>query len=162
MTNKKNKKHYQTPIKPICINPWSFRCYMNNRGDDIIDDWKKTLSPKGRANFDSILKILKDQPRESWRRPLACGIGDNIFVIHFKDENGSKYRPTGNFLDIYHSFVITTKATEKDGNYIPSDYAAIASSRKREVDADPTNKSCACFANISVAYVPSINPAGLV
>ena len=129
--DKKNKKHYQIPIKPIHILPWSFRCYINNRGDDIIDEWKRSLSPKGRANFDSVLKILKDQPKESWRRPSACGIGDNIFVIHFKDENRSQHRPTGNFLDIYNSFVITTKVEEKDGNYIPSDYATIASTRKR-------------------------------
>lgn len=160
---KKNKNdHYQDVIKPTSITPWGFRCYLDLRGNDVIDEWKITLSKKARANFDSILKILKDQPKENWIRPKAVGIGHNIFVIHFKDENRSQYRPTGNFLDIYNSFVITTKVIEKDGNYIPSNYAAIAGDRRVEVNNNPDSRSRPCFAHVSTPFIANKYAKGLV
>lgn len=159
---KNNKKHYQEPIKPTAIAAWGYRCYVDDRGNDIIDEWKKSLSPKARANFDSTLKILKDQPKSSWLRPNACAIGDNIFVIHFKDENRSQYRPTGNFLDNYNSFVITTKVIERDGKYIPSNYAVVAATRRDEVSKSPDARSKSCFAHVSIACLPSSHSKGMV
>lgn len=149
---KNNNKHYQKPIEPSKPLPFGYRCYIDKKGINIIDQWKQEISKRGLANLDSVLKILKDQPRASWNRPHACSIGDNIYVIHFKDETGKQYRPTGNFLDEYNSFVITTKVLEKGNQYDPSNYIDTAKHRKNEVISNPECHSHACFASITTPY----------
>jgi hypothetical protein len=136
--------------------PIGFRCYVKN-GKDIIDEWKQTISKKGRVNFDVVLTFLKDQPKANWNRPKAASIGNNIYVIHFKDESRKQYRPCGNFLDSHNSFVITTPVIEKGGNYDPSTYEDIANTRKTEVLSDPNRYSTPCFTHISVPCIATDN-----
>lgn len=142
--------------KPSLIPPIGFRCYTKN-DIDIIDEWKQDLSKKARVNLDVVLTFLKDQPKLNWNRPKAVSIGNNIYVIHFKDENRTQYRPCGNFLDSHNSFVITTPAIEKGNKYDPSNYETIANTRKNEVLANPDGFSRPCFAHISLPCVSESN-----
>ena len=136
--------------------PIGFRCYLKN-GKDIIDEWKSNISKKGQVNFDVVLTFLKDQPKSQWNRPNAASIGNNIYVIHFKDENRTQYRPCGNFLDSHNSFVITTPAIEKGGKYDPKNYEDIANARKTEVIGDPDKFSTPCFTYISIPFIACDN-----
>ncbi|MDO9404897.1 MAG: hypothetical protein Q7T87_12765 [Polaromonas sp.] len=102
--------------------PWEFRHYLTDSGRNDMEKWDANLSKRGRANRDTAMRYLRNQPIERWTRPEASSIGDHLYVIHFKDENGSAHRLCGFFDLDYHAFVICVTIIEKDGKYKPKDY----------------------------------------
>lgn len=124
---------------------WKFHCFLDHRGKDVLADWHRTLSTKGRANFARARDQLKDQPKTSWDRPHASPLGNHIYVIRFKDENRTQHRAFGHFADEHHAFVITLYGEEKDGCYSPSNYSERASLNKDVCDRDFAGRTKPCF-----------------
>lgn len=113
-------------------------------GEGVITAWikKSRLSKKSQAKLDRSLDQLKQLPKTSWSKPQpASSLGDSIYVIRFKDVNGSQLRIFGHFYDDHCAFVMTLHGYEKDNVYYPSDYAKVAQRHKAECDKDFLGKT---------------------
>lgn len=104
------------------LQPWKFLHYLSKSGRNDIAAWDVDLSKKARANRNTAMRYLKVQPSDRWSRPLASPLGDHLYVIHFRDENGSAHRLCGFFDADHHAFVICVTIIEKDGKYKPENY----------------------------------------
>jgi hypothetical protein len=104
------------------LTPWRIRCYLRESGKNDAEKWYSKLTVKGKARLASRLRYLIERSQSDWVRDQAVTLGDNLAVIHLKDENGSEHRLTGYFDVEHHSFVICVYGFEKDGVYNPPDY----------------------------------------
>lgn len=124
---------------------WQWCCRLDERGNDVIDEWVRGLSKKARMNFERQRDHLSQLELGRWSRPQACAIGDHIYVIHFKDESGMQWRPCGH-IDLGRSaFVFTVVAYEKDRVYHPSDYVERAKRHRDSITADFHRHAGFCF-----------------
>jgi len=116
---------------------WNYHERLEN-AEGVISSWikKSRLSKKGQMNLERSLDQLKQQPKQNWSRPTASSLGNSIYVIRFKDENGTQHRVFGHFFDEHHSFVITLNGYEKDNAYHPHDYKEIVQGHKTVCDKD--------------------------
>lgn len=74
---------------------WTFRCYLTERGTDVIDEWYREQSEALQAKFDTRLRYLRQHPRSDWVRPYfdtlrkkCAGLGEIRFAW-----NKVQYRP---------------------------------------------------------------------
>src|SRR4051812_23098902 len=111
---------------------WKFRCYVNARGEDIIDNWLERVSVVGKANLDRTLEHLRVQPKDRWSRPHASPLGDHVYVIRFKDQNRTQHRLFGYFDDQHSAFVISVPGIERDDVYEPANPFRIVDSRRSD------------------------------
>lgn len=111
--------------------------------EGVISEWIKTshLSNKSQAKMDRSLDQLKQLPKTSWSRPHASSLGNSIYVIRFKDVNGTQLRVFGHFFDDHKAFVMTFEGYEKDNVYYPSTYPKMAQRHKADCDKDFSNKT---------------------
>lgn len=124
---------------------WTFKCYVNWRNRDVIDEWHGDLSATARANFQRAREHLSAQPKAAWSRPHASPLGNHIYVIRFKDESRMQHRVCGHFPEDRDFFVMTLPAIEKDDKYEPSNYIQLATTRKNECDAGLNERARGCF-----------------
>lgn len=137
----KSKNHHIT--KPFEHPPWNFH-EITDRGLGAISTWigNARWSDKTRANFDRSIEQLRPLPKRLWSKPNpASKIGDNTYVIRFKDVTAAQLRFFGHFFDGHNSFVITIEGFEKDDVYYPKNYQALAQSRRNECDKDFPGKT---------------------
>lgn len=137
----KNKR--QLIAKPVAHSPWNFH-EITGRGLGAISSWIESAnwSDKTRANFDRSIEQLRPLPKQLWSKPNpASKIGDNTYVIRFKDVTAAQLRFFGHFFDSHNSFVITTQGFEKDDVYYPKNYQALAQSRRVDCDKDFSGKT---------------------
>lgn len=139
---------------------WNFHCSLRERGDHAIESWRVRLTRKGRAKLDRALDHLKHQPKDEWSRPHASPLGDHIYVIRFKDENGTPWRLFGHFYDAHHSFVATLGGTERDGQYLPDDYGERCASAKLHCDGDFDARTHACLRGCRICSAAGISTVG--
>ena len=108
---------------------WLFRCMLSERNTCVIKSWLMKQSVKARANLDRTIEHLAPLPPQYWARPQASPIGDNIYVIHLKNENREQLRIFGHFSGkgtAEASFVMTLEGYEKDNVYHPQNYEVAA------------------------------------
>lgn len=125
---------------------WTFRCYVDARGANPVGDWLGTLSAKGRANLKRALEHLRQKHQVEWERPHSSPLGNNIYVIRFKDENRTQWRIYGEHEPARSCFVFTNSGTERGGVYDPpsSTCCSIASKRMVECRNDWDGRTCGC------------------
>jgi len=103
--------------------PWNIRLFITSTDRNELAIWDSTLSVKGRARRDVAIKFLRVQPSTRWSRPQSSPLGDNCYVIRFKDQTGFQHRLFG-YQDIkHHAFVICFEGYEQNDEYHPADYA---------------------------------------
>ena len=56
---------------------WTFRCYLDSRGSDVIDEWYRAQPDALQAKFDTRMRYLQQQPRSSWIRPYFDTLSDD-------------------------------------------------------------------------------------
>jgi hypothetical protein len=150
MTKKKTKVSAYTPPAPPDMGKseahpsWQFRCMIDQRDRCVIKPWLADLSLKGQASLDRAIEHLAQQPQQSWTRPHASKIGDNIYVIHCHDENRTQHRPFGHFHPADHSAVLTLTGYEKDNTYYPKNYVRTTADRCTQCNADHTRCTTRC------------------
>jgi hypothetical protein len=113
---------------------WKFFCYRDDRGKNVVGDWLVTevKSKKAQQNLRRTLEHLSMKEKDAWKKPQASGgLGNHIYVIRFKDENGTQWRIYGGHDDDRKCFVLTNYGTERGGKYIPpvGDCVALAARR---------------------------------
>ena len=132
--------------------PWTWFCFVDRRGKDVIDAWHAGLSVVARANFSRARDHLSQLRFELWSKPHpASSIGHHIYVIRFKDESSKQWRVFGHSVASRRAFVMSFIATEKDNVYIPSDSAARAKKHQGIVASDFAKSTCPCFPKLKTA-----------
>ena len=112
------------PVIPNAKPPWNYHESINQKGEPVVSYFLvgANFSKKTQANLDRTLDHLRDQPKSNWSRPMASPLGDNIYVIRFKDVTGMQLRLFGHFHEPHTAFVLTLTGYEKDDQYVPPDY----------------------------------------
>lgn len=118
--------------------PWNFH-EQRDRSGAVITLWISSshLSKKSQARLERALDQLRHMPKTSWSKPApASNIGDQTYVIRFKDESGMQHRVFGHFHDPHLAFVLTFSGYEKDDVYYPSNYQDVAQRHRLACEAD--------------------------
>jgi hypothetical protein len=130
---------------------WLYRCYVDHRGKSIVADWVKSKSKKAQMNLRRTLEHLSQKPRETWERPQSSSLGNHIYVIRFKDENGTQWRIYGEH-DLQHKcFVLCCTGTERGNIYDPPSETCCATtvSRMAECRESWDTRTCSCLSESS-------------
>lgn len=116
---------------------WTFRCYVDGRGVDVIDEWYLVQPDDLQAKFDTRMRYLQQQPRAKWTRPHFDVLGEEcvgLGELRFEWKN-IQYRligcPSGKL--IYTWLMV---AIEKGDRFEPRDTCGICQRRKREAESD--------------------------
>lgn len=151
MSKKKSRGTSLTPaFQPPTVDTsathssWQFRCKIDHRDRCVIKPWLAKLSTAGQASLDRTVQHLAPLPQEVWTRPQASKIGDNIYVIHLRDENRTQHRTFGHFHPSDHSAVLTLTGYEKDGTYFPDNYERITAEHRTSCDANHDRLTIRC------------------
>jgi len=149
LSNNNNKK---SKLKEYVSNSsWNFH-ELSDRKIGVITKWIKDAkwSVKTRANFDRSIDQLRHVSKMNWSKPNpASKIGDETYVIRFKDVTSMKLRLYGHFFEPHKTFVLTTTGYEKDNVYYPENYEIVAQSHRTICDKDfrnttiPFEETCA-------------------
>lgn len=123
---------------------WHFRCYLDGRGMDVIDEWRNAQEEALQAKFDQRLRYLRQQPRSEWKRPQfalltakCAGLGE----IRMEYKN-VQHRVLGcNTGDMEYSWL--AHAIEKGGKFVDHKTCETAIIRAQEAKKD-RNKTHAC------------------
>ena len=133
----------EQPVKAV-VSVWEYRLYVTPSGRNDIAKWDAKLSARARAKRNTNMKFLRDKPATQWSRPSASPISDNVYVIRFKDENGSEHRMFGYHDLQYHAFVICFEGYEKDNVYYPTDYEERVKKFRTEIAGKFDERTIAC------------------
>ena len=136
---------YPNSFRMSLIENWKFLCYRNASGKNQISPHLVRLSKSGIMKLRRTLEHLQVKPQTAWSRPQASPTGNNIYVIHFTDENRTQHRLFGHHEITFQEFVITLFGVEKDGKYAPANYISICTDRKCECLAAPRKHKCSCL-----------------
>jgi hypothetical protein len=116
---------------------WTFRCYLTERGIDVIDELYSGQPEALQAKFDTRLRYLRQHPRSDWVRPYfdtlsrkCAGLGEIRF-----EWNKVQYRPIG-FASGEMEFTLVFVAQEHGKRFVPATTCQISQNRKAEVLAD--------------------------
>lgn len=115
---------------------WNFHSLKTDKGAIAGDIWDPALTKRGLASRDRALDRLQQQPKSNWSRPNASPLGDNKYVIRFKDETGLPRMYFGHFYDDHEVFVITLTGHEKNSKYQPHNYLSECSKHQIHCSAD--------------------------
>jgi hypothetical protein len=126
---------------------WTFRCYVHERGKNVVMDWLNGLSKKAMVNLKRTLEHLAQKPLTAWERPHSSPIGNHIYVIRFKDENSTQWRIYGEHDPSRGCFVLTNFGTERGGVYDPpsAQCSSLASSRMADCRQHWDERTCSCL-----------------
>ena len=131
---------------------WSFLCYRNDAGRNLIYSHLSALSKQGMMNLRRTLEHLRVKPQTSWDRPQASPLGNHMYVIRLEDENRTQHRLFGHHEIPRQAFVITLYGIEKDSHCAPSNYIALCPCRQCECLADPGTHKCACLEHVDALF----------
>jgi hypothetical protein len=108
-----------------------FKCFLSERGDDLIDEWYEEIGPKAQAKLDAILEHFRDTPNHMWgKKHFKQLVGyDGIYEIRFS-VNNVVYRPLGFFGPERNEFTFLIGAREQGDEFIPRGAPNIAEQRK--------------------------------
>ena len=112
---------------------WTFRCYVDSRGTNVVREWYEQTHLRARAKFLSRIKTLSTLPREEWNDSFHKQLkgGDGICEIRFEAGN-VQHRPLG-----YHSadneFTLVFVAIEKGDKFKPKSALEIAKTRRSAI-----------------------------
>ncbi len=113
---------------------WTFRCYLDADGMDVINEWREAQEDKFQAKIDTRFKYLQQQPRECWTRPdfdTLKGVGKGLGELRLKYKN-VQHRVIG-FASGEMEYTWLLPAKEVGGKFVPKNACAIAQGRKLEV-----------------------------
>ncbi len=116
---------------------WKFRCYVTERGIDVIDEWYKTQPEPLQAKFDTRVRYLQQHPRSDWVRPRFDTLGKKcagLGEIRFEWKK-VQYPPIG-FASGEMEFTLVFVAQEHSKRFVPPTTCQISQKRKTEVLAD--------------------------
>lgn len=125
--------------------PWHYRCRLAPRGTCVIKPWLRSLSIKAQAKLDRTIEHLCSQPKQSWSRPHASPLGDNLYVIRFKDQTGMQHRVFGHFAGDDLSFVMTLTGYEKDDTYHSASYQLDADQHRTDCESGRSCRTIPCL-----------------
>ncbi len=114
---------------------WTFRCYVNPKGEDAVRAWYDAANAKVRGQFLSRLKTLAGLPMEEWHDNLhkhLHGCHPPISEIRFKADK-IQWRPLG-FHSGQNEYTILMVA-RKTNIFDPKSALKTAMSRRKEVEA---------------------------
>jgi Phage derived protein Gp49-like (DUF891) len=117
---------------------WIIRCYLDDRGNDVIDAWLSGKPQKVLAKFLDRMGGLRDQPQHRWngtRTKQLTGY-EGLVEVRFKAAK-VQYRPIGFFGPGRMEFTLLVGAIEKGGEFIPKNAPDVAQERKAIVIAQP-------------------------
>lgn len=103
--------------------PWNILLLRDEDGRNRLEEWSAGVSLTGHARRDTTIKFLRAEPQMRWDRPHASSLGNNAYVIRFKDQTGYQHRLFGFFSLVHHAFVICLAGYEVGSKYHPTDYA---------------------------------------
>jgi hypothetical protein len=116
---------------------WAFRCYLTERGTDVIDEWYSGQPEALQAKFDTRIRYLRQHPRSEWVRPYFDTLGKKcagLGEVRF-EWNKVQYRPIG-FASGELEFTLVFVAQERGRRFVPPTTCQISQNRKAEVLAD--------------------------
>jgi len=107
---------------------WKLNVYINDSGDDEIDNWLTRLPPDAEAWIRTFLKLLISQ--EYLRPPQVKKLQGTkkIYEIRIK-HNRVQYRPLGCYGPLYKEFTLLIGADKKERVWNPP--TAIKTAEKR-------------------------------
>lgn len=114
---------------------WTTSCYVNDRGEDVIDVWYQAQPERLQAKFDARMRHLVAQPREAWTRPyfdMLHGKCKDIGEVRWEYKN-VQYRLLGCFSGPMQ-FTLLLVATESEGRFVPKNACMQAQMRKMEIE----------------------------
>lgn len=99
---------------------WTFKCYLDENGKDVIDEWYESLSPREQARFDKLLEHFRDSPLTAWGSNYFKQLEgyEGIYEIRFI-VNNILHRPLGCFAPYPRDFTLLIGAREQGGKFIP-------------------------------------------
>lgn len=112
---------------------WRFFDYCSPAGNNLIEDWRETLSGNARADFDVVLKELSILHDWRYSKSFKSLGGKKLCEIRFKCD-GVQYRPAGFFGPESNSFSIYIGCCKKGKIYDPPDAFKRALKRKSQLD----------------------------
>jgi len=126
------------------MDEWQFRCYLDEDGVDVIDDWIRAQPDAFQGQIETRLRFLRQQPRDYWVRPLFDTLGaecSGLGELRLKYKN-VQWRIIG-FASGQMEFTWIFVAQEKGNRFVPKNTCDIAQRRKAIVTAD-RSRSRAC------------------
>ena len=88
---------------------WTFKCFLNASGRDLIDEWYSEQDGKARAAVDAVLEILASLPKKEWDRPAWAQLsGDSckdLSEVRIKSDK-RQLRLVGYFGPVENEFVL--------------------------------------------------------
>jgi len=120
------------------MNEWLFLDYLDDRGNNPIQEWlrdKRQVPVKARAKIQRILLQLVGTAL--WTRPLASNLDyyPGIVEIRIRWMN-TQYRLLGYRGPAVREFTLLFPALEKDDEFVPPNAPVIAETRMAIVDSD--------------------------
>ena len=131
---------------------WEYRCYVDDRGNNVILNWLSGLSKKALAKFKRQLEILECLEIQDWHKPNPASLVKyHIYVIRFKDENRTQWRAYGHHDLPKKAFVLSFYGTEKDRKYDPTTKECIykCTIRMEQCRTNWHGRTCACLSTSS-------------
>lgn len=105
---------------------WTFKCYHDSNGKDVIDEWYQSQDASVRAEMDAVIEYLLNKPRDEWKRPKFDLLKDNksgkckgLSEIRFK-VNNIQYRVLGFFGSERLVYVLVDVGKKTDENFYKS------------------------------------------
>lgn len=135
--------------------PKNFHCQKDDRGAHHIKKWRADLSKTAKANLDRAMEHLKAQPLSNWERPNASPLGNNIYVIRFKDENRTQWRLYGHIHAEHDCFVASLGGTERGGKYLPANYQSVCEARKSACSGKFSELTEPCLLGCEICTPPT-------
>lgn len=136
---------------------WNYHERINKQAG-VITAWLTAdrITVKGRANFERALDQLRQLHQTQWSKPNpASSMGNNTYVIRFKDTGGLQLRVFGHFYHDHGAFVMTSNGYEKDNVYYPNNYADITDEHKASCDKEFSAKTKAYGSYCEVCTQPA-------
>jgi len=116
---------------------WTFRCYLDEHGTDVIYEWYKAQPDGLRTKLETRLRFLRQRRREEWTRPHFDSLDDDckgLGELRFQFKN-VQYRVLG-FASGAMEYTWVMVAKEVGGRFVPKNTCAEAQVRKEVVMAD--------------------------
>jgi hypothetical protein len=119
------------------MDPWLFRCYLDEEGTDVIGAWFESLPDTFQALILTRLRFLQQTGRDGWNRPLFDTLGDEcdgLGELRLKHKN-VQWRVIG-FASDRCEYTWVFVAKEVGDKFVPKNTCALAQKRRAEVIAN--------------------------
>ncbi len=114
---------------------WSFRDYVNERGDNLIHAWLQTLSQKAKAKINVRIQYLEAVPVFDPQYVSALSGYPDLLELRVVF-SGVQYRPIACYGPAQREVTLLFGATERGDRFDPPTACDIALRRRSEILAD--------------------------